>query len=58
MNLHSNKKPQGDINPAFEEELKKSTKQKVDYMKQLIYDGYTFNQAKLKAERDLKSEYV
>ena len=42
----------------LEEELKKSTKQKVDYMKQLIYDGYTFNQAKLKAERDLKSEYV
>lgn len=42
----------------LEEELKKSTKQKVDYMKQLIYDGYTFNQAKLKAERDLRSEYV
>lgn len=42
----------------LEEELKKSTQQKVNYMKQLMYDGYTFNQAKLKAERDLRSDYV
>jgi hypothetical protein len=30
MNLHSNKKPQGDINPAFEEELKKVLQQIYD----------------------------
>jgi hypothetical protein len=42
----------------LEQELKKSSQQKIDYMKQLIYDGYTFSQAKLKAERDLNSNYV
>ena len=30
MNLHSNKKLQGDINPAFEEELKKILQQIYD----------------------------
>ena len=30
MNLHSNKKSQGDINPAFEEELKKVLQQIYD----------------------------
>jgi hypothetical protein len=30
MNLHSNKKLQGDINPAFEEELKKVLQQIYD----------------------------
>jgi len=27
----------------------------IDYMKELLYNGYTFNQAKIKAERDIKS---
>ena len=46
-----------DLN-LLQQELKKSTQQKIDYMKELIYQGYTFNQAKLKAERDLNSNYV
>jgi hypothetical protein len=36
------------------EESKTSSPQKIEYMKKLIYQGYSYRQAKLKAERDLK----
>jgi len=39
----------------LQELAKTKTIKFIDYMKELLYNGYTFNQAKVKAERDIGS---